>query len=84
MKLIKEMKKESGININLSTEFQTDKAPKLKFEPNVNLKRNYVPQPEADKLENNEQQQNLINLNQSKLCFFIFNSKLYNKILLKI
>lgn len=73
MKLIKEMKKESGININLAPEFQSEKATKLKFEPNVNLKRNFVPKPEAEKTENIEQQQNnLINLNQSKNNKFFF------------
>lgn len=60
------MKKESGININLASEFQSEKAPKLKFEPNVNLKRNFVPKAEAEKTENPEHQENLINLNQSK------------------
>jgi len=71
MKLIKEMKKESGMNINLASEFQSEKAPKLKFEPNVNLKRNYVPQPEAEKIENGELQKNLISLNQSKVLYFL-------------
>ncbi len=72
MKLIKEMKKESGINFNLASEFQSEKALKLKFEPNVNLKRNFVPKPELEKIESTEeQQQNIININQSKIYLFI-------------
>lgn len=65
MKLINEIKKESGISINLATEIQAEKAPKLKFEPNINLKRTFIPNLEPLKKDSSESPLNLINLNQS-------------------
>ena len=66
MKLINELKKESGININISSNFESEKISKLKFEPNTNLTRNFVPNLEIDKTKTLTSEQNIINLNQSK------------------
>ncbi len=66
MKLINEMRKESGIDISLNSAIQSDKAPKLKFEPNVNLKRNFIHIGESEKKESQKADANLINLNQSQ------------------
>lgn len=66
MKLIDEIKKESGININISSNFESEKISKLKFEPNTNLTRNFVPNLETEKNTTLTNEQNIINLNQSK------------------
>ena len=62
MKLMNEIKKESGFDIN-----EKEKSSKLKFEPNLNLKRNFVPnmENEKEKEEKNPTDQTIINLNQS-------------------
>ena len=65
MKMLNEIKKESGININLATNIQSEKASKLKFEPNVNLKRNFIPNVELEKNTTQSNEPSLINLNQS-------------------
>jgi len=76
MKLINEIKKESGISINLATEIQAEKAPKLKFEPNLNLKRTYIPNLEPIIKDSSELPQTLINLNQSIINKVFYISKL--------
>ena len=41
MKMMNEIKKESGYDFNLHSNSEKEKSSKLKFEPNLNLKRNY-------------------------------------------
>lgn len=79
MKLINEIKKESGIDINLTLAIQNEKTSKLKFEPNVNLKRNFIPNLESEKKENQESQSNIINLNQSNNDYKIIKIDKYKR-----
>lgn len=79
MKLLNEIKRESGLNINFTPNLQNEKSSKLKFEPNVNLKRNFIPNVDIDRKAQAAEQQNIVNLNESKLRYFIFILK--NKII---
>jgi hypothetical protein len=76
MKLMNEIKKESGFDINLNISSEKEKATKLKFEPNLNLKRNFIPNLENENEKNVsiDNHQTIINLNQSILLikYFIF------------
>lgn len=69
MRLINEIKKESGYDINSNISSDKEKTTKLKFEPNLNLKRNFNPNLENDNQKKIpiDQDQTIINLNQSNL-----------------
>jgi hypothetical protein len=72
MRLINEIKRESGYDINLNILSDKEKTTKLKFEPNLNLKRNFNPnlENENEKKIPYDQDQTIINLNQSNLFNF--------------
>ena len=80
MKLMNEIKKESGIDINLNDTSEKEKISKLKFEPNLNMKRNFVPNLENENEKKITVDQTITNLNQSKFIFlFKVSSRFDNK-----
>lgn len=69
MKLMNEIKKESGLDIKINTSSEKEKSSKLKFEPNLNLKRNFIPKT-INENENKPQDLTITNLNQSKSILY--------------